>query len=864
MQQQDPFFKWNIQNSNQQQNINKNIQNNQNQNYFNNQNQQQYQNTQNNNQQQINKQQQIQQILQQEQYIQQQIFKFNNILKTQKLNPVQQQQVARQLQQLNFQLQNIYRQKQAMWIIKTTKPILTKKNKWKKVSAKSILLWCSILLIVLLWWLALVFYSFIQNPSKLTSMWLSVQTTKQLLQTFISVAFGLLTFLWFWMFVSNIYRIFTAKHKSKIWYIVWSFIWIWLFIVSISFWMKLMWSISKIVPTNITNSNSVLIPYNQFKEWTVLIDKNIQLIAPNLVYFRLNSNIFNSKILSKLWSIDNQNLWISLNCWNEKNTIVNYNLKNQSFQWGCFYSSKWKYQITLIVNYINPQTQEKLEKTFDAWNIDIKSQINISKWNNSEQIIVWKNELILWKVPQKIYFDANDVFKDFSLKDYKIIWDLDWDWKTDNENSTNLTYFYKKAKVYNVNFRIPELNDHLYTFQVRAEQSDVPVCELNYKFLKWSEYSFTTNFIENNEIINDYIYDIYDKNTKKIIKTIKTNDSFFKYSFPWEWSYFINVKFQTKNWKEWKCESDNINVWKSDFDISYEILYKNAWTDKFISFKKDINNDTYEKDWIIYVKKLPVFFKTNILSINPETSNAKKTMYINDKKILSNDENSYDFTVDENKDYTVKIVVEDKQKEMKTEKTFYIKVKRDDIIGNISVFPKTVWTDPFSVKFDASSSKVNDKDDEIVYFSRDFWDWESKKNISQAVINHTYKYDYKKENWTYNPKLTLTTKKWRTLEVLLDNPIIVKKQQKTFKINIDSHPWQLARIWDIVKFSLELNWLPEKIHWNFWNWNEFECKWRECIETTQIYKKKWTYTISVKIYDKNNSSTENSINIKIQ
>jgi hypothetical protein len=54
--------------------------------------------------------------------------------------------------------------------------------------------------------------------------------------------------------------------------------------------------------------------------------------------------------------------------------------------------------------------------------------------------------------------------------------------------------------------------------------------------------------------------------------------------------------------------------------------------------------------------------------------------------------------------------------------------------------------DPFTVQLDASTTIVNDPNDEIVYFTRDFGDGEIKKNFSQSIVSHTYRYDNKNEN----------------------------------------------------------------------------------------------------------------------
>jgi len=94
-----------------------------------------------------------------------------------------------------------------------------------------------------------------------------------------------------------------------------------------------------------------------------------------------------------------------------------------------------------------------------------------------------KTEAIAGTVPAKVSFDARSVFSNFSLPDYSVIWDVNGDGETDKQNTATFTYVYKEAKLYDVNVRFPGLNNYLYTFPVRIEQSDVPVCEILSSFI---------------------------------------------------------------------------------------------------------------------------------------------------------------------------------------------------------------------------------------------------------------------------------------------------------------------------------------------------------------------------------------------
>jgi hypothetical protein len=110
------------------------------------------------------------------------------------------------------------------------------------------------------------------------------------------------------------------------------------------------------------------------------------------------------------------------------------------------------------------------------------------------------------------------------------------------------------------------------------------------------------------------------------------------------------------------------------------------------------------------------------------------------------------------------------------------------------VSPDSVGTSPFAVKFDASTTTINDPQDQIVYFSWDFGDGDVKPNLSQSIIDHIYNYDFDNENGIFYPKVTIKTKKGRELVVGSDTMILVKKPTVTVDINLDSHPAQVANI----------------------------------------------------------------------
>lgn len=140
--------------------------------------------------------------------------------------------------------------------------------------------------------------------------------------------------------------------------------------------------------------------------------------------------------------------------------------------------------------------------------------------------------MIVGKTPSKVMFDASSVFKDLALSDYKIIWDFNGDGEQDKQNTVATTFVYNEAKLYNIYVRFPNLNNYIYTFPIRVEQSDVPVCEIMVTKAEGKYYTVTTNFFDKTVKISNYQFDILDRNNEdRIIDTIKNTNGMFSYQF---------------------------------------------------------------------------------------------------------------------------------------------------------------------------------------------------------------------------------------------------------------------------------------------------------------------------------------------
>lgn len=203
----------------------------------------------------------------------------------------------------------------------------------------------------------------------------------------------------------------------------------------------------------------------------------------------------------------------------------------------------------------------------------------------------------------------------------------------------------------------------------------------------------------------------------------------------------------------------------------------------------------FYEDGELIVTEIPTVLRLEINKILPNPAGLSKKLSLDNKSVLSSDGRVFDCTISDSNNHEIILLVEDSTNEAKTEIILPIRVDREDLIGVLLIKPDTVGTDPFEVTFDASTTMLNDPNDEIVGFSRDFGDGsEPKLNFSESIITHIYRYDTEKENGTFHPVVTIKTRKGRTTKISPETNIIVKRSFQQLVINVDSHPAQVAKV----------------------------------------------------------------------
>lgn len=569
-------------------------------------------------------------------------------------------------------------------------------------------------------------------------------------------------------------------------------------------------------------------------------------------------------------------VWLALLLVNIYKTIVSKNKRKIWFILGIFFGGIIAaFTAISLVNMINKLNILSSE-CGDRWNkelADIEIRVKDTKFRDD---ILPKSEYNVLIAPINVFFTLNQVvYKNTiapSLGSAKVtsITINCWNWQSisleDGSNKFQNSCFYLDRWSYKPEVVIQYIDaaQATKTYEVPLQEINVgsaltisseqwPIQTLNSTLIVW-ENPVNIKFNAAN-VFKDFNLPSYNIRRSAECDWNRNNSSAvdFSHQYTKEWVQDVCVSFP--NLSEYIYTFPiRVEQWKipDDFIIQYSIT-SSRW-------KTYDNNPTS-----IEISEIPTTLNLKISNITPSSSSTQKKLTVNWSQVAAqfSDPNLFKINIDEEKDYEIILDVSDQEKEIQTTKTIKVKISRAEVVWNLSVTPSTVWISPFTVKFDASTTTLNDTSDEIVFFSRDFWDWEQNKDLSESVITHTYQYDFDKWNWVYYPVVTMRTKKWLEFSVTW-TIISVKKPDTSISISLDDHPAQIAKVWDIVSMSLSLDWMPKKVYRDFWDGGTLECDWRLCTETTHKYESAWSYSISVTVEFDGKPTLDWRINLLVQ
>jgi hypothetical protein len=292
---------------------------------------------------------------------------------------------------------------------------------------------------------------------------------------------------------------------------------------------------------------------------------------------------------------------------------------------------------------------------------------------------------VVGKVPRKVTFDASAIFGEFNLRDYLLSRDTNGDGENDRENDPIYTFVYNYAQLYSIDVRFPGLNWYLYTFPLRVEPSDVPVCLVASKALKGTQYELSTTFLDRAKI-DEYGFSIIDIADDKVIERIKSTTDLLNYTFPRPGSYAVKVDFVTDEGKQGYCESDDFDVGSSDFDINYDIYYKSPQAPTYAKAGAGSGDVVSLANDIITIQQIPTIIQLRITKISPNNPNATTRVFFNDSAIVALEPGIYEVKFDSETSKDISVTIEDAERGAKTEKNHQRRISsitdRTQVIDN--------------------------------------------------------------------------------------------------------------------------------------------------------------------------------------
>ena len=758
--------------------------------------------------------------------------------------------------------------------VQVNKNVVIKKGAKRNVSIKELFIGCAVIIFFFVLWLWVLSFYLANNPENLGgfgALGITPAVAKSILSLLSVTVMMVILLLGLVIVIVNTYRAFTIKNKPKGWYYSWMVFW--LLIVWIALWAgtSLISKVGAIDVESIANPEDVIkmnmVRYDMASDGTAVadvhqIDGSFPLVAPMTVSASLlsaNYGEFVKAVVPWVKIID-----IQLDCWNGE--VVSIWRDAINFADFCFYTKKWTYPISLLLTHVNWNNEQKTT-THLLKNLVMHSEIKYNGLNT--KINIWNKELTAGPLPAEIEFDAESVFQDFWLTSYNIEWDGDNDNNIDKLSETRYRHTYDSSKVYYPKVRFPDVKaldgewGIWYSFPLRITQSTNPVCDINITQKQGQDYEIEGFFYDGTDrSVIDHSFVIEDKVAKKILNEYSQDEWYtIPYSFPGQWIYIVTMNFVTDDNYKWSCTKEIKINWKAEYTVQYDILAQTATSNGF----DKMDSEKIKQTKVIWITEIPTKLKLKLQSIDPKTTDTKVSVMFDGQPKVYTTIDEYLFDIRDSEPHTIQLKIEDARRWLSYEENLTAKISLDDIMWRLVLIGDTSWYEPLTVQLDASSSRLTDSSDEITYFTWDFWDGQTQQKVSKWVVTHQYHFDYVNNNWIYNPKVTIYTKKWRMVSVNANDSVVVKKQIVKLDIYSQSHPLQEAKAGESVNLALDFSGLPTKIVWDFWDGTQTtECAGRSCSEVTRSWSKAWTYLIKVYVEFDDQQSVEQTMQFKIR
>jgi hypothetical protein len=185
--------------------------------------------------------------------------------------------------------------------------------------------------------------------------------------------------------------------------------------------------VSKIEVESLANPDQTVLAYvktptQDNPEAMTQISNSSILIAPVNIPFKLLTSNYQKYAQIELGNQLVTNL--QLDCGNKQ--ILTYNQQSSLFNGACFYSKKGTYDVSLIISYQDNATKQALNKSFLIKQINIASELTFTT-TTDKKLDLGENEYIVGPLPSEITFNADQIFRDLKLRNYRINWDAQGD-----------------------------------------------------------------------------------------------------------------------------------------------------------------------------------------------------------------------------------------------------------------------------------------------------------------------------------------------------------------------------------------------------------------------------------------------------
>ncbi len=441
---------------------------------------------------------------------------------------------------------------------------------------------------------------------------------------------------------------------------------------------------------------------------------------------------------------------------------------------------------------------------------------------------------------------------------------MDGDGVADLENNSAFDHTFADSKLHTINYKLPGLpsgrGSKRLTFDLRVVESELARCDLQVKNIDNDRrYSFKAVFDEPIKV-GKYKIEIRDVLADELIESIDATKDESTFTFPKGGQYEVTTAYYTPDGLKGSCSPETVSVGFDGNQVDFDLRFAEESTDPFIAVDDTTKVTLDEENDIINVAMLPAVLEITVNEIRPDPT-AELKVYYGNKQIFADSPNVYEINIGTLGEQPLDFVITTAQGK-ETRQSYNVRTSRASVKALIEV-SETVGDDPFEVTLDASISPLYDENDEIVYFSWDFGDGETRMNISQGKIDHIYKFDEEKQTGEYYPSVTVRTKLGFEDTYRMPTPIVVKRAQRIATIDIPSHPTQQARVGEPVTFTVETDGMVDAIAWDFGNTKGVSGDGRTYSQVSVSFDQPGTYTIKVEVDYTNNIPAVDDITLRV-